>query len=529
MEIFLFIVILLLIYLLNPLKGEEKVITTLFLSVFYIISISYLLSFVGIPMYKILYVITLLFLFIIQRIKQNSFLNLNLFKIQNFKLKWKFIAIISILICSLFVAYSLFPKYPCEKWDSQYHMFKIKAIILEKTIFYKNQEYMRYWAYPSGFHSFTYFLASNVRDIPNTIYFIEIFMVMLFVLSHYYIGESIKEGTGIYTALFVPLNYEFYRILLKAIYPNTLGYCIFLILIAFLLRYKSTKNNIYLYLFSFGVFSLIFTHTFPFLMLTLFLASLMLWDVMYKKYGDILNHIKFFTIPILCSFIIIYPKFINSVISYSNTSYVIHNIHPYTIYDVIISILDGIGTCCSTTVAIGLLFSHQIPFILFMKRLLAMTLYIVLFIFGTIFLIKNKKGYFVFYILLMILWLLNNQLIGFKIPFFSALYNSIRWIYNFQILMPVFYGCGLYYIGKIIPTKRKLIVTTIIITLLSNAYTTYSYHPKFYWRFYLVGDDEIDAFNFINENNISNKIFLNFGQDSGQFIPIFTNNKCVFC
>ena len=66
---------------------------------------------------------------------------------------------------------------------------------------------------------------------------------MLFILSHYYIGECIKEGVGIYTALFVPLNYEFYRILLKAIYPNTLGYCIFLILIAFLLKYKSTKNR----------------------------------------------------------------------------------------------------------------------------------------------------------------------------------------------------------------------------------------------------------------------------------------------
>jgi len=341
MEIFLFIVILLLIYLLNPLKGEEKVITTPFLSVFYIISISYLLSFVGIPMYKILYVIPLLFLFIIQRIKQNSFLNLNLFKIQNFKLKWKFIVILSILICSLFVAYSLFPKYPCEKWDSQYHMFKIKAIMLEKTIFYKNQEYMRYWAYPSGFHSFTYFLASNVRDIPNTIYFIEFFMVMLFVLSHYYIGESIKEGTGIYTALFVPLNYEFYRILLKAIYPNTLGYCIFLILIAFLLRYKSTKNNIYLYLFSFGVFSLIFTHTFPFLMLTLFLASLMLWDVMYKKYGDILNYIKFFTIPISLSLVIIISKILNNVISYSNTSYIVKTTNIYAFYDTIIKIFWG--------------------------------------------------------------------------------------------------------------------------------------------------------------------------------------------
>ncbi|AIJ04903.1 hypothetical protein JH146_0052 [Methanocaldococcus bathoardescens] len=526
MNILLFIIVLFLIYLINPLKNEEKIITSPFISIFYIIGTSYLLSFLDIPMYKVLYLIPLILIIMLLVIK--SKLNSNLF---SFKLNLiKHLILIFILLCSMFIGYVIFPKYPCEKWDSQFHMYKIKAIIMEKNIFYKNQEYIRYWHYPSGFHSFTYFLASDVRDIPNTIYFIEVFIVMLFVLSHYYIGECIKKGIGIYTALFVPLNYEFYRILLKAIYPNALGYCIFLILIAFLLRYKSTKNNIYLYLFSFGVFSLIFTHTFPFLMLTLFLVSLMLWDVMYKEYIDISKYIKFFSISILCSLIIIYSKLINDIISYSNTSYVIHNINLITLYNVIIFILGGIGTCYFTTVAIALLFSHQLPFSLFIKCLLATITYIVLFIFGMIFLVKNKKGYFVFYGLLMILWILNNQLIGFKIPFFSALYNSIRWFYNFQILMPVFYGCGLYYISKIIPTKRKLIITAIIITLLSyNAYTTYSTHPKYYWKFYLVGSDEIDAFNFINENNISNELFLNFGQDSGQFIPIFTNNKCVFC
>jgi len=525
MDVFLFAIILFLIYLINPLKDEEKIITTPFVSIFYIIGTSYLLSFLSIPMYKILYILPLLLIIILLMLKSN--LNIKL----SIRLNLKSLILIFTLLCSLFIGYAIFPKYPCEMWDSQFHMFKVKAIMIEDSIFYKNQEYIRYWHYPSGFHSFTYFLASDVKDIPTTIYFIEIFIIMLFVLSHYYIGECIKEGIGVYTALFVPLNYEFYRILLKAIYPNALGYCIFLILIAFLLRYKSTKNRCYLYLFSFGVFSLIFTHVFPLLMLILFLASLIFWDVMYKEYRDILNYIKFFSISILCSLVIIHFKLINDVISYSNTSYVVNNINLYKVYIVIISIFGGVGTCTSTSMAIDLLSNPQISFFLFIKYLLVSYIYIILFIFGTIFLIKNRKGYFVFYILLMILWLLNNYLIGFKIPFFSALYNSTRWFYNFQILMPVFYGCGLYYITKgTIFTKKKFLITVTLIVLLSyNAYTIYSTHPKFYWKFYLVGSDEIDAFNFINKNNISNELFLNFGQDSGQFFPIFTNNKCVFC
>ncbi|WP_456373819.1 hypothetical protein [Methanocaldococcus sp.] len=529
MEILLFILILLLIYLLNPLKDEEKVITTPFITVLYIISVSYVLSFLGIPMYKLLYILPL-FIACIFYYKKYWKKNLNLIFSFNFTNSLKLRILLFIILISLIIGYFVLPKYPCEMWDSQFHMYKIKAIMLEKTIFYTNEEFKRYWSYPSGFHSFVYFLSIDFKEIPKTIYFIEFYTIVLFVLAHYYIGESLKEGLGLYTALFVPLNYEFYRILLKAIYPNTLGYSIFLILIAFLMNYRNSGDNIYLHLFSFGVFSLIFTHSFPFLMLVLFLISLILWEIIYKNYENIINYMKYFLISIVSSMVIIYSKLIREIINYShvNNSKYISVVYIYKIIGVVI--LGGFGSASVISLYLDLI-SKPYGFYTILLLLMVSLIYIGLYIFGSIFLIKNKKGFFIFYCILMIFWLLNRYLFGLKIPFFSALYNYTRWFYNFQILMPLFYGCGLYYLSNrfLNNYKKYLIVGIILIILGYHAFVTYQKSPKFYWNFYLVGNEEIKVFNFINENNITNKLFLNFGQDAGQFIPIFTNNKCVFC
>jgi len=530
-----------LMYLINPINDrEEKLITTPFLSVFYIISFSYILSFVGIPMYKIYYLFPLIAILILKAIveftknknKEILIFHFGIPKIQRVNLKNNHIILILIIICALFFSYSLFPKYPCEKWDSQFHSYKIKAMMLEKTIFYKDLEYRKYLHYPAGFHCLVYFLADKISEIPHSIYLLEFYIILLFVFAHYYLGRCIKKDLGIYTAVFVPLNYEFYRIILRAIFPNTLGYCLFLILIAFLLKYKLNGSKIYLYLFSFGTFSLIFTHTFPFLMLILFLISLIIFDIVHFNYKDLINYSKYFFLSLSLSLTIIVSKILNDVLKYSNASYVIEYIKPYILKETLIVLIGVFGSTYLITTILALFSPTRFFYGKFVIYLIFGSVYFILFIFGTIFLIKNRLGYFILYILLMELWLINNQLIGFKIPFFSALYNPIRWFYNFQILTPLFYGCGLYYISKKIKklTNKGLLILPILLIIMGFlAYNFYIDTSKNYWRYYLVGDDEIDAFNFINKNNISNELFLNFGEDSGQFIPIFTKNKCVFC
>ncbi|ACX72064.1 conserved hypothetical protein [Methanocaldococcus vulcanius M7] len=109
MSILLFLTILMLMYLINPINSsEEKIIMSPFLSVFYIISFSYILSFIGFPMYKIYYLfplIAILILKIIVEFTKNKnkeiIFRLGALKIQRVNLKINHILLILIITCAL--------------------------------------------------------------------------------------------------------------------------------------------------------------------------------------------------------------------------------------------------------------------------------------------------------------------------------------------------------------------------------------------------------------------------------------------
>ena len=96
--------------------------------------------------------------------------------------------------------------------------------------------------------------------------------------------------------------------------------------------------------------------------------------------------------------------------------------------------------------------------------------------------------------------------------------------------MPIFYGFGVYSILNSIK-KRTLKIGFILLTsfvIFSSAYMNYQIIPDYLKEQYVVTEADLNAFEWINLNNISNETFLNFGEDAGQFLPIYTDNKPAF-
>ncbi|WP_456472483.1 hypothetical protein [Methanocaldococcus sp.] len=492
------IITLILIYLLNPLEGEEKTITTPFLTIIYIISLSYILQLLNIKLYKILYIAILVFLLIMLSIT-------NKIRIEKPKLN-PFLLIIILL--SVILSITIFPKYPCEMWDSQYHSYKIKAIFLSQSIFYNNPYCAQYLHYPSGFHLLIYYSIDDFREIPYTIYIFEILFIIMFILANYYIGKIISnDELKIFSAFFALISYEYYRILLRAIWPNTLGFILFLFTLGIILRYDETKSEIYLFIYSLSLLSLIFTHSFPTIMLILLLVSYLIWKLIYKEIDKIKNIVLFSIPSVTIALIIIYTKIFNSFISYVTPNHINKSI-GYSL--LLIALISGISTCSF----IVWIISGTIDY------LIESSIYIILFILGCIFLLKKRLGFIVFYVILVMVWAFVFVLPT-HIPLFSSLYNPIRWYYIMQCIMPLFYSAGCYYIFK---NNKFLALIVILVVSLCFSFSFYSLDK--YHKYYLINDD---IANFLKNLKIKDKYILNFGQDSGQFIYVFSNNYNTFC
>jgi hypothetical protein len=527
--------LLLLIYFINPLKNEEKLFTTPFLTVSYIVVFSYILSILNIPMYRVLYLIFPAVL-VIYSFKNKKFSIKELF---NFEFKKSYGVLFLILLFATIVGYSLFPSNPANTTDTQFHSYKTKAMIEEKTIFYKTNEvpYKYYVQYPAGFHSMIYFLSSSVSDILNSIQFMKFYMLILFVLGYYLVGESIKKGLGCWVALFLPLTNVVYRII-GVLLPNTLGYAMMLIGLYFILQYRNTKNNIYLMLFSFTISSLIYIHTFPIIITTLFLTAVSIHDIILKNCKidkKILNYwISFFS-GAFFSIMVIYPKMANSIVSYGKST----NFAYEPISTVMHNILAGIGVLYLYVLTETILDNAS--------TFLISLIFTFLLIIGTYNLSKIKNNNlnngipFILLLILLILNIINIKFIHIYIPFFSNQYDSARMAINIQVIMPIFYGIGLYSLYSIIMKTIKnitdvkvrklgisLFFTMILIFSIFSAYTNYLILYNAHKHNYVITQNDLYIFNYMNSNNISNQTILNFGEDAAQFLPIYTKNKPVY-
>jgi len=447
-----------------------------------------------------------------------------------------------ILLFTIFIGYNTFPPNPANTTDTQYHSYKTKAMIEEKTIFYKTNEvpYKYYVNYPAGFHSIIYFLSSSVGDILNSIQFIKFYILILFVLGYYLIGESIKKGLGCWIALFFPLTNVVYRII-GVLLPNILGYAMMLVGIFFILQYRNTKNNIYLILFSFTIASLIYTHTFPIIITTLFLIAVSIHDIIlrngkfFKFYNSkfrfdkkILNYwISFFS-GALFSTSLIYSKMAKCIVSYGKSA----NFTSEPILTVIHNILAGMGIFYlyvltkisldnTNTFLISLIFTY-------------------LFILSIYCLLKLKNGFpFILLLFLLILNIINIKFIHLYIPFFSSQYDSARMAFHIQIIMPIFYGSGCYLMYKLIENIKLInakkyniikssFISFIILFSIFSAYTNYNIIYNKHKNTYVIHNNDLKIFEYMNNHNITNETILNFGEDAGQFLPIYTKNKPVF-
>lgn len=532
MDIPYIIMILLLVYFINPLKNEEKLITTPFLTVSYVVVLSYILSILNIPMYKFLHMLPLL-IFLIYNITTKRF---------NFKeivinFKKSYLTLSIILLFTIFIGYNLFPPNPANTTDTQYHSYKSKAMIEEKTIFYKTNEvpYKYYVNYPAGFHSMVYFLSSSVSDILNSIQFIKFYILILFVLGYYLIGEGIKKGLGCWIALFLPLTNVVYRIV-GTLLPNTLGYALMLICIFFILQYRTTKNNIYLILFSFTTLSLVYVHTFPLIILTLFLLSLSIYEVYLKCYNNIMKYWGFFGASILLAVSLIYSRMAKNIVSYGTST----NFTPEPISVIVHNILAGMGLIylyfLASSSKTGGLDNTNTFFI--------SLIFTFLLIIGIYNLIKTKNNNlnngipFILLLILLILNIINIKFIYLPIPFFSSQYDSARMAIHIQVIMPIFYGAGLYFIYQLIECIKyktntyslikPFFVMSILLFSIFSAYTNYNIIYNKQKSNYVIHNNDLKIFEYMNKHNISNQTILNFGEDAGQFLPIYTKNKPVF-
>ncbi|WP_292459429.1 DUF6541 family protein [Methanothermococcus sp.] len=531
MDIFYFLILLILIYLINPQNNEEKVLTTPFLTVSYVVVLSYILSILNIPLYKYLYIAPLLVLLLIHL--KNKKLN---FKFIKLKKSYAILAIITIY--AVFIGYILFPQNPANTTDTQFHSYKSKEILEEKTIFYKTSEvpYKFYVNYPSGFHSMIYLLSSSVSDILNSIQFMKFYILVLFVLGYYLVGEGIKKGLGIWIAMFFPLTNVVYRIV-GTLLPNTLGYALMLINIFFILKYRITKDNKYLFLLFFVTLSLVYIHTFPLIILTLFLTSVSIYDLYSKHYKDIIKYWSSYILSIFLAVLLIYPKIAKSVVAYGKST----NFSPEPILTIIHNILAGLGIFYiyiwtnssktgildnSNTFIISLVFTfllivglynlNRIKYINLNKYQL------------------NNGAPFIILLLLLILNIINIKFIHIYIPFFSNQYDSARMAMHIQIIMPIFYGSGLYAIYRLIKKKRKynflkpMFIIFVLIFSLHTSYTNYTILSNYQKNTYIIHQNDLKIFEYMNKYDITNQTILNFGEDAGQFLPIYAKNRPVF-
>ncbi|WP_172632620.1 hypothetical protein [Methanotorris igneus] len=101
--------------------------------------------------------------------------------------------------------------------------------------------------------------------------------------------------------------------------------------------------------------------------------------------------------------------------------------------------------------------------------------------------------------------------------------------------MPIIYGMGLYYINNLInniknPKKHRILRTVFAIAILSyfsfSTVTNYTIQKEHIenTHYFVIDDNDLKLYDWINKNNITNQEFLNFGEDAGQYLPLYTKN-----
>ena len=528
MDILYFLVILILIYLLNPLKNPEKLLLTPAITVSYIVLFSYLLSNLNIPMNKVYYLIPL-FILLLYRLRSIRIED----TIPKFDSK-KYLYLTLILIFALYLGYAVFPDNPATTTDIQFHSYKTKAMMEEKTIFYKTgkQVYDYYLFYPAGTHSVLYILSSKVRDILDSIQFLKYYVLLLFVLGYYLLGESIKRGMGIFTALFLPLINMPY-LALNVLIANMLGYSMMLFSMYLLLQYINKSDKKYLYLFIILTSSLALIHIFPIIILSLFLLSLTIYYIIFKKYREIVFSWISYIISLLYALSMTYFRISKKVVSHAN----IKHIGSEPIVKTLHNILAGLG--------IGYLYIWRevsVDPIGNTNTFLISLVLTFLFILGVYNFIKNRIHNGIPFIILLVLLILNIVTlkilkIPIPLPFFNHQYDSARMALHIQAIMPIFYGSGLYYLYRRVESIKNiniynlikpLFVTFILLFAFFSAHTNYEILKGIGERISVIDENDLKVFEWMNKHNISNQRILNFGEDAGQYLPIYTNNEPVY-
>jgi len=439
--------------------------------------------------------------------------------------------LILVLFFTLYLGYSIFPNNPASITDIQFHSYKTKIMVEEKTIFYKTNTtpYCTYVHYPAGTHSILYFLSSEVNEILDSIQFLKFYVLLLLVLGYYLLGEGIKKNMGSFIVLFLPLINMPYLALSNLI-PNMLGYSMMLYSMYLLLCYIDKKKKEYLLLFIFITFSIALIHTFPVIILTLFILSLTIYHLVTKKYRLIITYSISFLISLLLAFLMVFTK-INTVIDYSISI----NLTPEPLYQVIHNILAGLGIIYLYIWAD--ICEHPISSI---NTLLISLVFTYLFILGIYNFLKNRINNGTYFTILLIFLILNMIILrimctSIPLPFFNTQYNSARMAFHLQVIMPIFYGSGLYYLYKLIESIKNtntilktFFIIFILLFILFSTYTNYEILKERGKYVYVIHENDLKVFDWMNKHNVSNQRILNFGEDAGQYLPIYTNNEPVY-
>jgi len=445
----------------------------------------------------------------------------------------KYLYLILIILFAIYLGYSIFPENPGNITDIQFHSYKTKAMMEDNTIFYKTDKipYSTYVNYPAGTHSVIYILSSKISDILNSIQFLKFYILILFVLGYYLIGESIKKSMGTFTALFLPLINMPY-LMLSALIPNMLGYSMMLFSMYLLLQYINNKKKIYLLFFIILTSSIALIHTFPIIILSLFLLSLTIYHLIIKKYKLIVSCWISFIASMLFALFMVFTKMAKTVVSYGTSM----NLSPEPMAKLVHNILAGFGIIYVYIVGDVLKSVDNI------NTFLVSLVFTYLLILGIYNFIKNKINNGIIFIILLIFLILNIIFlkvlyIPIPIPFFNHQYDSARMALHLQAIMPIFYGSGLYYLYRRVESIKNiniynllkpLFIISIILFSLFSAHTNYEILKEKGKNIYVIDNNDLMVFNWINKNNISNKRILNFGEDAGQYLPIYTTNEPVY-
>ncbi|NPA62368.1 MAG: hypothetical protein GXN95_02305 [Methanococci archaeon] len=512
MNIITITLLLIITFLINPIKDlEEKIVTTPFLTLSYIIILSYVLCALNIPLYKWIYILILI-PFLIYRLRTFNLDNFKNFKINlsnEFKILYVFLIIIAIFY---YLTWIPFPK---AYVDVTFHAYKIKHLIDGNYI-------LGIRNYPSGFYIFIYILSDKASDILENIAYFRVIFLILIALSYYYLGSVFNKKLGLFMGIFALSLVEFYVYSIEEIYPNFFGFLFFIYAISFIYKYLKTNEKIHLFYTSLSIISMSFTHLFPLCMFLFFILSLSILKFK-KEYLAII----FITILSLGFSYTIYSSIGNSerIISSAKT---IHYDKKISYSDIITTTVECFG---NSPPFINILEDSYKNFKIYAKILkILMIFYIFLFIIGFIYSI-NERYYFPFILttLLTIFWIFNVK-IGIYIPYFSYLYDLRRGIDNLSILLPIFYGIGLFAIYRIKkPLKNVLLIASIVLIILTLS-IDYSLIKESENVFIAISNDDFKAYNWINENNITNKTFfsLYIWADGSQYIPIYTKNNLIY-